>query len=151
MSANQNGGCIYHNLAVLTLNSTMFYNCQSGLFGGAIFVPVCTIANVTFQNCQSKIGGAIVTIRDFGKDSVTFINNSSLAYTNFYTINQQDEGIFRINTIYQLNRDLKNTSQYLKKNEMIYRAVCDKVDYFLQDYCIKNSKRIFVLNIFRYL
>ncbi|KAL4463024.1 hypothetical protein ABPG72_022231 [Tetrahymena utriculariae] len=136
MSGDQKGGCIYGNYIALELYSSMFYNCQSGLFGGAIFAPIyLQIVDVTFQNCQSKIGGAIVSNHNFkgNAKNVKFINNQALAYTDFYSIAQQDEGVFRINSIFQLNRDLKNTSQYLIQNEIIHKTLCDKNFFYIYE------------------
>ncbi|KAL4480167.1 hypothetical protein ABPG74_020683 [Tetrahymena malaccensis] len=131
MKSIESGGCISNQGdIILTFNNTLFDNCQSGMFGGAIFSSNLQILyNLTIQNCKSKIGGGFFSIffTDFKK--INFANNSNTATISsqqyFICTMQPDKqkqatcNLFEIDSIYELNSELINTEYYLQKNEFV--------------------------------
>ncbi|KAL4507639.1 hypothetical protein ABPG73_012327 [Tetrahymena malaccensis] len=131
MKSIDSGGCISNQAdVILSFNNTLFDNCQSGMFGGAIFSSNLQVEDqLTIQNSKSKIGGGFFSIffTDFKK--INFANNSNTATISsqqyFICTMQPDKqkqatcNLFEIDSIYELNSELINTEYYLQKNEFV--------------------------------
>ncbi|KAL4480166.1 hypothetical protein ABPG74_020682 [Tetrahymena malaccensis] len=131
MKSIDSGGCISNQADIMLIfNNTLFDNCQSGMFGGAIFSSNFQVEDqLTIQNSKSKIGGGFFSIYFTDFQKINFANNSNTATISsqqyFICTEQPDKqkqatcNLFEIDSIYELNSELINTEYYLQKNEFV--------------------------------
>ncbi|EAR94218.2 transmembrane protein, putative (macronuclear) [Tetrahymena thermophila SB210] len=113
---NSNGGCLnFGNTNSITLNltDTIFDNCISSQFGGAIFGGILIKAkNVLVTNCRSEVGGGFFLSNKsdlLELKNIVFILNEATFYSDDYLLGFKS---ITIDSIYEYNQNLGGTDFY---------------------------------------
>ncbi|KAL4493068.1 hypothetical protein ABPG72_003153 [Tetrahymena utriculariae] len=116
---NSNGGCLnFGNTDSITLilTDTIFDNCISSQFGGAIFGGILKKAkNVFVTNCRSEVGGGFFLSNKsdlLELKNVVFLLNKATFYSDDFLLGFKS---ITIDSIYEYNQNLGGTDLYFKQ------------------------------------